>query len=174
MGAGKSTVGPMLAQHLGWEFLDAATAIEARAGKTIVEIFAQQKEAAFRTLEAEAIREHARRPNLVFALGGGALETAATRDLLASLKQTCVLFLDAPLDLLVSRCLAQPRAAERPVLADRNGLERRFNARLPYYRAAHLTVPTAGLSPQTVVARILEALEQRCTSETATEGVPIR
>ena len=42
MGAGKSTVGPMLAQHLGWEFLDADTAIEARAGKTIVEIFAQQ------------------------------------------------------------------------------------------------------------------------------------
>lgn len=174
MGAGKSTVGPLLAQRLGWEFLDVDTAIESRAAETVAEIFAKHGEAGFRAREAEAIREHARRQKLVLALGGGALETATTRELLASLDQTCVLFLDAPLDLLVSRCLAQPGAAERPVLADRNALEQRFDARVPYYRTAHLTVPTAGLSPQAVVARILEALDSRCTREDAAEGVPIR
>lgn len=169
MGAGKSTIGPLLAQRLGWEFLDLDAAIESRAAKTVGEIFAQHGESAFRALEAEAVREHACRQKLVLALGGGALETATTRELLTSLDQICVIFLDAPLDLLVRRCLAQPGAAERPVLADRGGLERRFNARLPYYRAAHLTVPTAGLSPQAVVARIVEALDPRLT-----ESVPIR
>lgn len=181
MGAGKSTVGPLLAQRLGWEFLDADSVIESRAGKTIAEIFAEQGEAAFRALEADAIRDHARRENLVLALGGGALETESTRGLLASLDRACVLFLDAPLDLLVARCLAQPGAPEsapvRPVLADRESLRRRFDARVPYYRAAHLTVATAGLAPQAVVDRILEDLQsydQRCTSEAAAEGVPTR
>jgi shikimate kinase len=174
MGAGKSTIGPLLAHSLGWDFVDADTAIESRAGKTVAEIFAQQSEAAFRALEAETIREHTRRQNLVLALGGGAVETEPTRELLASLHHTCVIFLDAPLDVLVDRCLAQPHAAERPVLADREGLLRRFNARLPYYRTAHLTVTTAGLAPQEVAARILEALNQRCTPASAAEGVPTR
>jgi shikimate kinase len=174
MGAGKSTTGPLLAQSLGWEFLDLDTVIESRSGKTVAEIFAQQGEAAFRALEAEAVREHTLRENFVLALGGGAIEMESTRDFLARLDRTCVLFLDAPLDVLVARCLAQPAAAERPVLADREGLLRRFNARLPHYRDAHLTIATAGLSPQAVVARILEAIENRCTTETATQGVPIR
>lgn len=172
MGAGKSTIGPLLAQRLGWDFLDADTAIESRAGKTVAEIFAEHGEAAFRALEAEAIRSQTRRHNLVLALGGGAIETAVTRDLLASLDHTCVLFLDAPLDILVTRCLEQSGAAERPVLADREGLLKRFNARLPYYRNAHLTVTTAELSPQAVVARILEALGQSSIAGVNLEGVP--
>jgi shikimate kinase len=174
MGAGKSTVGPLLAEKLNWDFLDVDAAIESRSGRTVAEIFAVQGEDAFRALEAEAIREHARRPNLVLALGGGAIETKATREFLGSLDNTCVLFLDAPLDTLVARCLAQPGAAERPVLADREGLLRHFNARLPHYRAAHHTVMTAGRSPQAVVAYILEFLDQRCTAKSAAEGVPTR
>lgn len=172
MGAGKSTIGPLLAQRLGWDFLDADTAIESRAGKTVAEIFAESGESAFRALEAEAIRDQALRQNLVLALGGGAIETESTRDLLAALDQTCVLFLDAPLDVLVTRCLQQPAAAERPILADREGLLKRFNTRLPYYRKAHLTVTTAGLSPQAVVARILEALGQSSIAGANLEGVP--
>lgn len=174
MGAGKSTIGPLLAQSLGWDFLDTDTAIQLRTGRTIAEIFADQGEVFFRELEEQAVRDCARRERLVLALGGGALECAATRALLASLDQTCVLFLDAPFDLLVSRCLAQTHGAERPVLADRERLEQRFNARLPYYRAAHLTVPTAGLPPQEVTGRILETLKLRCTPEDKAEGIPTR
>jgi shikimate kinase len=174
MGAGKSTIGAMLAQSLGWDFLDVDTVIESRTGKTVARIFAEQGEAAFRALEVEAIREHTLREKLVLALGGGAIETQSTREHLANLDRTCMLFLDAPLDVLVARCLAQPATAERPVLADREGLLRRFRARLPYYRNAHLTITTAGLSPQAVVDRILEAVGKRCVTEAATEGVPIR
>jgi shikimate kinase len=174
MGAGKSTVGPLLAQSLGWEFLDVDVSVEARAAKTVAEIFAQHGEAAFRALEAEAIRDHLQREGLVLALGGGAVETQSTRKLLATLEHTCVLFLDAPLEILVARCLAQSSAAERPVLADRQSLLRRLEARLPYYRQAHLTIATTGQSPQGVVAQIFDALEQRCTIEDAPEGVPTR
>lgn len=174
MGAGKSTIGPLLAQSLRWDFLDADSVVESHAGKTVAEIFAEQGEAAFRALEAEAIREQTSRGNLVLALGGGAIETQSTRELLVKLDHTCVLFLDAPLDTLVARCLAQPGAAERPVLADREDLLRRFNMRLPYYRASHLTVTTAGLSPQVVVTHILEVLDQCCSAESTAEGVPAR
>lgn len=161
MGAGKSTVGALLAQRLGWEFLDVDSAVEARAGKSVASIFAQEGEAAFRALEAEAIRDHAQRERLVLALGGGALEAESTREFLSILNGTGVVFLDAPLEVLVARCLAQPQAAERPVLADREGLRRRFEARLPHYRGAHLSVPTDGLTPMQVVDEILEALEFR-------------
>jgi shikimate kinase len=174
MGAGKSTVGAMLAQRLGWDFLDVDNAIESHAGMTVAELFARYGEAQFRALESKAIQRHTSRENLVLALGGGAIETQSTRDHLAALDHTCVLFLDAPLEILVARCLAQPGAAERPVLADRDGLLRRFEARLPHYRSAHLTITTAGLSPQSVVERILEAIENRCSREAAAEGVSTR
>jgi shikimate kinase len=173
MGAGKSTIGALLAQALGWEFMDVDAAIEARAGKTIAEIFLEQGEAVFRGLEAEAIREHSLRENVVLALGGGALETETTRTFLASHGQTCLVFLNAPLEVLVARCLEQPAATERPVLADREGLLRRFNTRLPYYRDAHLTVSTEGLTQEEVVARILNSVEGRCASEPTTKGAKI-
>ncbi|HUY82488.1 MAG TPA: shikimate kinase [Acidobacteriaceae bacterium] len=173
MGAGKSTIGTRLARALGWEFLDSDTAIEARAGKSIAEIFAEQGEPAFRALEAEVVGEHANRANLVLALGGGALETEATRRLLTRHEHACLVFLDAPLEVLVTRCQEHPGAAERPVLANREGLLRRFNTRLPYYRQAHLTISTAGLSREEVVARIMDAVARRRAEEQATRGMEI-
>ena len=178
MGAGKSTVGPLLAQSLGWEFLDIDTAVECRAGKTVAEIFAQQGEAAFRALEAKAIRDYSCCEQLVLALGGGAVEMESTRELLKSLDRTAVLFLEAPLDVLIARCLAQngdqPHTSVRPVLADRKMLLRRFQQRLPHYRAAHLTVTTAGDSPQAVTTRILQTLAPRCVRSKTAKGVSTR
>lgn len=173
MGAGKSTVGALLAQRLGWDFVDIDDAIEARTGKTVAEIFAQDGEAAFRALESEAIREEAGREYRVIALGGGAVEMESTRELLAGLEQTCVIFLDAALDVLIERCLAQPHAAERPVLARRKELAQRFEARLPYYRQADVMVATAGLSPQQTVPRVLEAVAE-CGEVSRREGNSIR
>ena len=163
MGAGKSTIGAVLAQKLGWRFLDSDAAIEANAGMTVAQIFDRHGEANFRLREAQAIRDHTRSECIVLALGGGALESEATRDALANLEHACIIFLDAPLEIMVARCLAQPGAAERPVLADRERLAARLSERLPYYRRAHLTIPTAGLTPQAVVAKVLEALGDRCS-----------
>src|SRR5271165_2856610 len=164
MGAGKSTTGALLAQKLGWRFLDTDAVIEARSGNTIAQLFAQRGETAFRELETQTIRDHSQSERLVLALGGGAIEAEATRHALARLDHTCIIFLDAPLEVMVSRCLAQPAAAERPVLADRERLAARLTARLPHYRQAHLTIPTSKLSPQAVADQILEALHNRCAA----------
>jgi shikimate kinase len=158
MGAGKSTAGALLARELGWDFFDSDLVIEARAGRTIAQIFAASGEAAFRALEAQAIHDLSREENLVLALGGGAIEHELSRDTLHSLADTRIVFLDAPLEVMVARCLGQPDAAIRPVLADRERLIERFTSRLPHYRRAHLTVATAQLSPQQVVDAILAGL----------------
>jgi shikimate kinase len=158
MGAGKSTIGRMLAQSLGWDFVDTDAVIESRTGMTIARIFAEQGEDAFRALEAEAVREQARVEHVVLALGGGAVEFETTREALVGLGDACVVFLDAPLEVMVARCLEQPGAAERPVLRDRERLTERLAARLPHYRRAHLTVGTADLTPDAVAEAILEAM----------------
>jgi shikimate kinase len=161
MGAGKSTIGALLAAKLGWRFLDSDAEIEARAGATIAQLFGRHGEAAFRVLEMETILDHAQAEHIVLALGGGAVEAEPTRRALGRLEEACIIFLDAPLEVMIARCIAQPAAAERPVLADREGLAARLAARLPHYRRAHLTVPTAELSPEAVVSQILQALRER-------------
>ena len=164
MGAGKSTTGALLAQKLGWRFLDTDSVIEERTGVTIAQLFEECGEAAFRTFETETIRDNARGEHLILALGGGAVEAEATREVLAGLDNACIVFLDAPLEVMVARCLAQPAAAERPVLADRERLAQRLAARLPHYREAHLTIATLQLTPQAVADHIFETLCDRCAT----------
>lgn len=162
MGAGKTTVGALLAERLGWDFFDSDFLVEARAAMTIADIFARRSESAFRDLEAEVVREAlASGPGepLVLALGGGALERSATRDYVASLRDTLIVFLEAPLETMIARCAGHEGGPVRPVLADRERLAQRWNQRLPWYRHAHLTIDTANMTPQNVVERILESLD---------------
>jgi shikimate kinase len=167
MGAGKSTIGALLAGRLGWRFLDSDAIIEARTGAAIARLFEERGEAAFRALETEAVRDHARAEYLVLALGGGAVEAESTRRALAEIDEACIVFLDAPLEVMVARCLAQPEAAERPVLADRERLAARLAARLPHYRRAHLTIATSSLSPEAVAGHIFKVLQDRCAVPSA-------
>lgn len=174
MGAGKTTVGALLAARLGWAFADSDRVVESRASTTIAEIFARRGENAFRELEAEAIREAAQQERLVLAVGGGALETPSTREFLASLANCRVVFLEAPLETMIARCTAHAEGPVRPVLADRARLAARWSARLPWYRQAHLTVATAELSPDAVAERILAELcgEDSLCSAAPAHGKP--
>jgi len=170
MGAGKTTVGALLARRLAWTFLDSDRIVEERAASTIAAIFERQGEAAFRHLEAAAVRDACRQDQLVLALGGGALELPSTRDFLAALSATLIVFLEAPLETMVARCTAHADAPVRPVLADRPGLAERWNRRLPGYRQAHLTIETAELTPDAVVLRILETLDPLLRAEPGSNG----
>lgn len=159
MGAGKTTVGALLAERLGWDFVDSDRMVEVRTGMAIANIFERRGESAFRELEAAAVRDASVEERLVLALGGGALEKSETREFLASLTDTLIVFLEAPLETMIARCAGHEKGPVRPVLADRARLAERWNQRLPWYREAHLTVETSGLSPQAVVERILESLD---------------
>lgn len=153
MGAGKSTVGRLLASQLGWRFLDVDQEIEAAQNATIAAIFAQRGEPWFRQLEHETIRELLNAERLILALGGGAIEDERTRRLLLQAEETRLVHLDASLDTVLLRC----RGTEtlRPVLQDHAHLESRYQRRLPLYRQAHLTVAVDSMLPEAVVATIL-------------------
>jgi shikimate kinase len=160
MGAGKSTAGPILAERLGWRFVDADDYLRNRTGATIADLFFNLGETAFRQMEAEAFAELHRERDLVLALGGGAIESESIRSLLQQSNNTCVVFLSAPLDVLIKRCDQQPDAAIRPVLRQREALGQRFHSRLPHYQRAHITVHTQDLHPDEVVDRILLQLAE--------------
>ncbi len=155
MGAGKSTVGAVLALRLGWRFIDVDVLVEAKAGVSIADLFAREGEASFRRLEAGVVADLCHEEHAVIALGGGAVETEAVCHSLAAAEGSLVVYLDAPLEVLVGRCELQPGAAARPVLADRARLKERFERRLPHYRAlAHLSIPTADRTTAEVCAAI--------------------
>ncbi len=162
MGAGKSTVGRIVAERLGWEFVDLDDVIVEAAGKSIAALFDSVGETAFRAQEHQALHSVLARPRMVLALGGGAIETAANRDLLQASASTRVVFLEAPLGTLLERCQqqqAQPGAAARPVLADLENLLQRFTLRLPHYRTAHITVRTTGKDAASVADELLRQLQ---------------
>ena len=160
MGSGKSTVGRLLASQLRWTFIDLDTAIEQRAHQTVPEIFAQHGEPHFRTLEAEALAEALQSTNLVIALGGGAPELLANRELLASTPDAAIVYLAAPFATLYDRCVQQatdPAATARPNLATHDSAITRFTHREPLYNSlATHTIESATLTPEETVATILQ------------------
>ena len=154
MGAGKSTVGAILARELGWRFIDLDDVIEAASQRTVAEIFRDHGEAEFRRREQQAVERISNQEQIVLALGGGTVEDESTRSLLIHPPENCLVFLEAPLSELLARCTVKGKV--RPLLAEPAALEARHNRRLPHYRAAHITVTTAGLAPQAVADRVLE------------------
>jgi len=73
MGSGKSTVGPILANTIGWDFFDLDIEIERKIGKTINDIFAEKGESFFRIIESEVLSELSQNEFTVISLGGGAI-----------------------------------------------------------------------------------------------------
>jgi shikimate kinase len=155
MGSGKSTVGTLLADRLGWSFVDVDDVLEAEAGATIAQLFARHGEASFRDREHAAITRLAAGDALVLALGGGAIEHSATRALLLNTPGTLLVHLEVELATTLARCRDTEHI--RPILADRANLASRYQRRLPLYRTAHLSIPVDALTPEQVVDSILQA-----------------
>jgi 3-dehydroquinate synthetase len=128
MGAGKTTLGQMVARRLGRPFHDVDREVEEAHGP-IWEIFDERGEAAFRELEADFLRSIcARREPAVVAVGGGAVET---RDLLESVEVFTVL-----LDVDVETAWSRVQGSRRPLAQDEAEFRRRHALRTPLYRAA--------------------------------------
>ena len=166
MGSGKTTVGSLLARRLGWRFVDADDVIEAEAGCSIAEIFSREGEAAFRLRERATIAQLAGGDALVLALGGGAIEDAETRSLLSSMTEGRLVHLEVQLATTLARCRGTEHL--RPILADQANLARRYERRLPLYRAAHVSIVVDSLTPDEVADAVLRAA--RLASSGATPG----
>jgi shikimate kinase len=159
MGAGKSTIGRLLAARLGWNFLDLDAHLEERTNITVPEIFALHGEARFRRLESSALASALNHRNTVIALGGGTPESLTNRLLIEQTPGTFTIFLDAPFPTLFDRCVLQD--ISRPVLADPDAAHSRFATRHPLYtRLAGITIETAGLTPEQTVEALLISLNK--------------
>ena len=153
MGSGKTTVGRLLAETLGCPFMDLDELIVKKAGKSIPDIFAQDGEPAFRLLEARLLKQTVEKYSenmAVLALGGGAVMTPASAELLH--EKTVCIYLRATIDTLLGRL--QGETAGRPLADD--AMASRLAAREPVYeKTAHVTLDTDGLSPEEVVDELI-------------------
>jgi shikimate kinase len=153
MGTGKSTVGRLVAESLRFAFLDTDTVIEARAGKSITDIFAQQGEPAFRELEAKIVKEMAQRSKTVISTGGGLVVNPAN---MASLKEhALVVCLWASPEAIWERVKTQ---THRPLLNDPEPLAKiraLLAERGPAYKQADVLLNTAIRSPREVAQQVV-------------------
>ena len=158
MGAGKSTVGRLVARRLGRCFVETDDMITAKEGRSIPEIFTERGEAHFRALEDEAVALLALKHGDVIATGGGLPCHEGRAEALRALGT--VVWLSGDFDSLYARALA---AGERPMLAGRrrDEVQALYESRVPYYRRAHVIVDTAGLGADQVAARVCQALRGR-------------
>lgn len=160
MGAGKSSVGRMLAADLGVPFLDLDEAITAQAGRSIAEIFESQGEEAFRQLETEALLSLQDSPQSVVACGGGVVLTAANRSALKGMGTVLYLQVDA------AEALARiGDTSTRPLLSGPAGAMAATSllaARECLYEAiADEVVDTRGLSISEVAQSALKVISDR-------------
>lgn len=157
MGAGKTTVGRLVAEALGVPFADTDAVIEQRAGKSVQDMFVEDGEPAFRALERAVVAEHLAGHDGVLSLGGGAVLDPETRELLAAHR---VVFLRVGLAEAVKRV---GLGVGRPLLLGniRSRVKLLLDERTPIYEGlAQLVVETDERSPRAVADDIVTALEE--------------
>jgi shikimate kinase len=151
MGAGKSTVGRLVAESLGVGFLDTDEAVEHRTGRTVAELFVDEGEAYFRQLEREAVADALATHDGVLALGGGAVLDSDTREQLADHR---VVFLRVGLSDAAQRV---GLGVSRPLLLGnvRGRIKQLLDERTPVYESvsAHV-VDTDGVTAEEVAEQV--------------------
>ena len=157
MGAGKTTVGRLLATRMKYGFVDTDVVIENVAKvESVSQLFAEKGEAAFRQLESEVLAQVCAYTNLVIATGGGIV---LKRENWSYLHHGLVVWLDVPIELLHAR-LADDTT--RPLLQDTNPLEKLqilLHQRHPLYAQADLRVTTSSEeTPEQIAARVIEEI----------------
>lgn len=159
MGAGKTTIGRLLAKQLNREFVDSDWYVESQTGADIAWIFAKEGEAGFRARETRAIDELTQYKQIVLATGGGAVMSADNRAFLQ--QRGIVVYLNAPVDVQMIRTA---KDKSRPLLQQPNPrkiLQDLYQIRDPLYRqVAHIIMPTGHTYPRHMVNQLLQQLER--------------
>ena len=157
-GAGKSTLGKMLAKKIGWSFVELNKEIEAQNGLSVAEIIALYGQEGFRRMEQAALGQLLARKELtVLATGGGIVSEPLTFDLILSSYYT--IWLKAEPEEHMARVRSQgdlrPMADDRSAMAE---LRTILKSREPLYARASAVVDTAGLTVDAAAARLIEAV----------------
>jgi len=156
MGAGKSTVGRILAEKIGYRYCDADKFIETQAGTTITQIFADHGEEHFRDLESESMESLSTKEKQVVATGGGVVQRDRNWD--AMYRGGITIYLKAPIEVIWERI---KHSKTRPLLQVENPLETArelLNKRTPLYEKADLIVDTSNLSLEEVAKEIITSI----------------
>jgi shikimate kinase len=156
MGAGKTSVGRFLAQHLDYRFFDTDAVIEQVAKKSINDIFASDGEESFRKLESQVLSELSAYTKLAIATGGGII---LKRENWSYLQNGLVIWLDVPVEILIARL---QHDTTRPLLKNADmatEFPKRFEQRKPLYAQAdlHITV-REGQTPEQIATQVIEAI----------------
>lgn len=165
MASGKSTVGPKVAERLALSFLDLDRHIEEEAERSILSIFEEEGEEAFRAYETKALQHTTNADDLVVALGGGALVDADNRAF--AREHGWVVYLKVPPQTVIER--VGEEADERPLLQDEEGtplprdhmrtrVQEMLADRASTYAEAHVTVDATG-SVGDVVDAVVAAVQ---------------
>lgn len=157
MGAGKSSVGRLLAERLAATFVDLDREIERSSGISVPRIFAERGEAEFRLLEREALRRTDVHPRAVIATGGGVVESPDNRAWMRA--RGLRLWLEPSFETLLERLEG---GEGRPLFGGATAARELYERRLPAYADCELRVSVAdGETVPETVEGILEALEER-------------
>jgi shikimate kinase len=157
MGCGKTSVGRVLSERLGYDFVDLDEAVVAEAGASVKEIFAAQGEPAFRRLESEALQRVASRAGVVVSTGGGAVIAPLNRAVMRG--SGSIVNLTATVEAIAARLTGD---SERPLLQGDASAERIRNmleTREQFYADADLRIDSTAKTVEAVTAEILDALK---------------
>lgn len=167
MGSGKSTLGPIVANTIGWNSYDIDSEIEKRTGMKVTEIFKSKGEKFFRELESSILDEHSKEPEVVVSLGGGTIAYNNNYDII---KKTGVLvYLKSSPEKIFLRL---KHKTDRPlfqtfdnlILSDEEALQkikRLLSEREKYYRNADIIIDIDGISVGRTVDRLVRELKKK-------------